>query len=107
LQEKWYKELEQTIKLFKKTLQSHSLWENEAIWLLDIITNYTNTWLLLQSYDEDRFLKWWNTKKLDYKLEAKEAFKSILELKKNLIDKEEATDLFAKLREEDWLKGIF
>jgi len=107
LQEKWYKELEEIVKLFKKTLQSHSLWKNEAIWLLDIITNYTNTWLLLQSYDEDRFLKWWNTKNLDYKLEAKEAFESILELKKNLINKEEATDLFAKLIEEDWLKWIF
>ena len=107
LQEKWYKELEQTIGLFKKTLKSWNLSKDESIWLLDIITNYTNTWLLLQNYDEDNLLDSWNTKKLDYKLEAEEAFESLSELKQNLLFKNEATDLFAKLMENDWLKGIF
>jgi len=107
LQEKWYKELEKTIDLFKNTLKSWDLSKDEAIWLLDIITNYTNTWLLLQNYDEDKLSNEWKTKKLDYKLEAKEAFENLMELKENLIIKKEATDLFAKPRESDWLKGIF
>lgn len=107
LQEKWYKELEQTVELFKKTLKSWDLSQDEAMWLLDIITNYTNTWLLLQNYDEDKLVESWNTEKLDYKLEAKEAFESILELKQNLINKKEATELFANPIEHDWLKGIF
>jgi prophage maintenance system killer protein len=107
LQEKWYKELEQTIHLFKKTLNTWNLSQDETLWLLDIITNYTNTWLLLQNYDQNNLIESWRTKKLDYKLEANEAFQSLMELKENLLNKKEATDLFAKPFEKDWLKGIF
>jgi prophage maintenance system killer protein len=107
LEEKWYKELENTLSLFKKTLKSWSLSQDEAIWLLDIITNYTNTWLLLQNYDEKNLLDSWKTKNLDYKLESDEALLSLMELKENLINKNEATELFAKQREKEVLKWIF
>jgi len=107
LEEKWYKELENTLSLFKKTLKSWNLSQDEAIWLLDIITNYTNTWLLLQNYDENNLLESWKTKTLDYKLESDEALLSLMELKENLISKKEATDLFAKQRENEALKWIF
>lgn len=107
LQEKWYKELENTLNLFKNTLKSWNLSQDEAIWLLDIITNYTNTWLLLQNYDENNLLDSWKTKNLDYKLESDEALQSLMELKWNLISKNEATDLFAKQRENEVLKWIF
>lgn len=53
LQEKWYKELENTLALVKKAISSGDIWKDEALWLLDIITKYTNSWLLLQKYDED------------------------------------------------------
>lgn len=107
LEEKWYKELENTLSLFKKTLKSWNLSQDEAIWLLDIITNYTNTWLLLQNYDENNLLDSWKTKNLDYKLDSDEALLSLMELKWNLISKNEATDLFAKQRENEVLKWIF
>lgn len=107
LEEKWYKELENTLSLFKKALKSWNLSQEEAIWLLDIITNYTNTWLLLQNYDENNLLESWKTKILDYKLESDEALLSLMELKENLISKNEATDLFAKQREKEVLKWIF
>jgi len=107
LQEKWLKELENTMNLIKKSLKSWDLSKDEALWLLDIITNYTNSWLLLQNYDEDNLDKHWKTKKLNYKLESKEAFESILKLKQNLIDKKEASQLFAQLRDTWWLESIF
>ncbi|MDD3793919.1 MAG: virulence protein RhuM/Fic/DOC family protein [Candidatus Gracilibacteria bacterium] len=107
LEEKGYKELENTLNLFKNTLKSGNLSQDEAIGLLDIITNYTNTWLLLQNYDENNLLESGKTKNLDYKLEADEALLSLMELKENLISKKEATDLFAKQRENEVLKGIF
>jgi len=66
---------------------------------LDIVTSYTNTWLLLQKYDENNLLKEGKTKEISHKLDAEEAFNSLMELKRNLIDKKEATDLFAKARE--------
>lgn len=107
IQEKWYKELEKTLNIFKKTLKSWNLSQEEATWLLDIITSYTNTWLLLQNYDENKLSQSWKTKVLNYKLEAKEAFESLMELKQSLKDKKEATDLFANPIEHNWLQGIF
>ncbi|MDD2907451.1 MAG: virulence protein RhuM/Fic/DOC family protein [Candidatus Gracilibacteria bacterium] len=107
LEEKGYKELENTLNLFKNTLKSGNLSQDEAIGLLDIITNYTNTWLLLQNYDENNLLESGKTKNLDYKLDSEEALLSLMELKENLINKNEATDLFAKQRENEALKGIF
>lgn len=107
LQEKWLKELENTMNLIKKSLKSWDLSKDEALWLLDIITNYTNSWLLLQNYDEDNLDNHWKTKILNYKLESKEAFESILELKQNLISKKEASQLFAQLRDLWWLESIF
>ncbi|MDD3302988.1 MAG: virulence protein RhuM/Fic/DOC family protein [Candidatus Gracilibacteria bacterium] len=107
LQEKGLKELENTMNLIKKSLKSGDLSKDEALGLLDIITNYTNSWLLLQNYDEDKLDKHGKTKKLNYKLESKEAFESILKLKQNLIDKKEASQLFAQLRDTGGLESIF
>ena len=56
LQEKWYIELENTLALLKKTISSWNIWKDEALGLLDIITKYTNTWVLLQKYDEDSLI---------------------------------------------------
>jgi len=107
LQEKWMKELESAVNLIQKSLKSWDLSKDEALGLLDIITNYTNSWLLLQNYDLDNLGELWKTKKLDYKLDSKEAYDSILALKKDLMDKGQASELFANLREDKWLQGIF
>lgn len=82
LQEKWYKELENTLALVKKVISSGDIWKDEALWLLDIITKYTNSWLLLQKYDEDSLSETGKTKDIYYKLQSKEALESIAELKK-------------------------
>lgn len=107
LQENGYKELEKTIDLFKKTLSTGNLSQEEALWLLSIITKYTNTWLLLQKYDENSLQELWKTKTINYKLESKEANESLSELKQNLINKWQATELFANPREKDVLEWIF
>lgn len=107
LQEKWMKELESAVNLIQKSLKSGDLSKDEALGLLDIITNYTNSWLLLQNYDLDNLGELWKTKKLDYKLDSKEAYDSILALKKDLMSKGQASELFGNLREEKWLQGIF
>lgn len=68
LQEKWYKELENTLALVKKAISSWDIGKDEALWLLDIITKYTNTWLLLQKYDEDSLPENGKTKDIMVKL---------------------------------------
>ncbi len=107
LQEKGYTELESAINLVKKAINSWDISKDEALWLLDIVTSYTNTWLLLQKYDEDDLVREGKTKELRYKLDAKEAAQALWELKKDLQAKQEATELFARLREDSWLQGIF
>ena len=107
LQEKWLEELEQTLNIFKNTLWAWDLSKDEAIWLLDIITKYTNSWLLLQNYDENNLLEAWKTKQIHYKLEAQEAYMSLSELKQNLIIKKQATELFANPIETNSLEWIF
>ncbi len=107
LEEKWYNELQKTLQIFQKTLKSKNLTSDEAFGLLDIITKYTNSWLLLQKYDEGNLKENGKTKEINYKLEAKEAYESLEELKTSLIKKNEATELFANPREENVLEWIF
>jgi len=107
IKETWLKELNNSINLIHNALHSWDLSKDEALWLLDIITNYTNSWVLLQKYDENNLENKWNTEKLNYKLEAEEAFNSIIELKNDLLIKWEATDLFAKKKSENTFEWIF
>ncbi|MBS9783965.1 virulence protein RhuM/Fic/DOC family protein [Candidatus Gracilibacteria bacterium] len=107
LEETGYDELQKTLQIFQKTLKSQNLTSSEAFGLLDIITKYTNSWLLLQKYDEDDLKENGKTKQINYKLEAKEAYESLAELKTNLMRKHEATELFANPREENVLEGVF
>lgn len=107
LQEKGYNEVEGAIQLVKKALESGDVSKDEALGLLDIVTSYTNTWLLLQKYDEDALTQEGKTKDTFYKLEAKEAEKALSELKKDLIAKTEATELFAHPKDTKALEGIF
>ena len=107
LKETWLKELHNSINLIHNALNTWDLSKDEALWLLDIIKNYTNSWVLLQKYDENNLENKGNTEKLNYKLEAKEAFNSIIELKNDLLIKWEATDLFAKKKSEDTFEWIF
>lgn len=107
LQEKWYKELENTLTLVKKAISSGDIGKDEALWLLDIITKYTNSWLLLQKYDEDSLPESGKTKDIYYKLQSKEALESIAELKKDLMKNSRATELFAQERHNWWIEWIF
>ncbi len=100
-------ELNNSISLIKNALWSWDLSKDEALGLLDIITNYTNSWVLLQKYDENDLSDKWNTQKLNYKLEAREAYNAILQLKDDLLKKWEATELFAKVKWDNHLEWIF
>lgn len=107
LQEKGYSELEKAIELVKHALESGDVSKDEALGLLDIVTSYTNTWLLLQKYDENNLAQEGKTKTIIYKLEAQEAERALYELKKDLIAKSEATELFARAKDVWSLEGIF
>jgi prophage maintenance system killer protein len=73
------------------------LTDDESKGLLEVITGYSSTWILLQKYDKDALpepKKHKAKKKFDYKF----AKKAIDQLKFELSKKKEATDLFGNER---------
>lgn len=107
LGEKDYKqvnELEGAVLLLQKTINKRLLTQGEAVGLLNIITGYAKSWILLQKYDEGK-LKIGKTSKTKKELNYNEAEKAILELKNNLLKKNEAGNLFGNEREK-MLDGI-
>lgn len=96
LQEKGLEEFNQTISLLKDTISSSQIELPEAKGLLDVILNYSRTWSLLQGYDEDSLEIRLEEKEELFILDFDEAKNAISNLKKTLIKKGEATELFGK-----------
>ena len=87
------KELQQAVGLMQQALQTKRLegYERE---LLNIITDYTNTWITLNEYDSgDLKLDQVNLKSAQH-LDYDEIKKSITRFKARLMKDEEASDLF-------------
>ena len=98
-------QLQQVVKIIQQSGNVDSLQLHEAKGLLDIITNYTHSFALLNQFDSDNL----HTEKLNehitYEIKYEEAAKAITELKKILLKKKEASDLFGKPKDESF-KGI-
>lgn len=73
--------------------------------ILDLVKEYSTTWMKLDAYDKDLLTKIGTTKK-KIKLVGDELLQAIAELKKELIKNSEATDIFAIERERENIKGI-
>ncbi len=73
--------------------------------VLELITLFSDTWLSLDAYDKDQLTSHGTTKK-KIKLTAEKLSAALLELKQNLINKGEATDIFGVERSKDVVAGI-
>jgi len=95
--EKNAKELEAALKLIRKAVTSSDIIEDMGKGLVEIISRYTQTFLWLQRFDEGLLEepKGHNGGQL---LSFEQASQVLAELKKNLRQRGEATDLFAKPR---------
>lgn len=89
-------QLEQTVKLIQQSGNSNILTETEAKGLLDIITNYTHSFILLNQFDSNNLPDEKLNENITYEIEYGEAVKAIIELKKQLMKKKEASGLFGK-----------
>ncbi|MFA5431345.1 MAG: virulence protein RhuM/Fic/DOC family protein [Candidatus Paceibacterota bacterium] len=99
------KELEQVFISTKRLLEEKELDKDEVEGILRVITDYTNSWVLLQKYDEGKLTTPSKSKKVKGDIDFDLAEKAIIELKRDLVKKEEASDLFGKQRGE-MLQGI-
>jgi len=98
-QEKW-KELQQTVEFLKRTVGKKELNNKETQGLLEIISQYTRSFVLLSKFDNESLEATSSEKKLTYEIKYKEAVTAIEELKKNLLGINEASDLFGRQRDE-------
>jgi len=91
-------EFEQAVNLLSRTLTNQGLVSNEGEAVARVISEYARSWSLLQGYDEQQLAEV-GIKQPDMQpLQLGEALKAIGELKKTLITKGEATELFGQLR---------
>lgn len=93
------RELETALKLVRKTAQHPGLSLDTGRGLVEILSRYTQTFLLLQQYDEGLLTDPAGQKGGNLP-GAGEARKAIATLKVDLIKRQEATELFALEREE-------
>ncbi|MBF0245248.1 MAG: virulence protein RhuM/Fic/DOC family protein [Planctomycetes bacterium] len=91
-------EFDQALALLSSTLRSQSQigWEGEAI--IGVIQDYARSWSLLQQYDEDALSPITQAQQSMIALDYREALQAIAALKKELMVKSEATELFGQLR---------
>lgn len=105
-QQKRMKELEEAVALVKLAQETRQLSTSEASGLLTVITEYTRSWLILHQYDSGTLTAKDLHRTVRYRIDEDEGKKAISQLKKNLMERKEASDLFGRERERGALKGI-
>ena len=91
-------ELERVIRLFQDARQNKLLDRSETDELLQVITEYTNSWILLQKYDQEKIAIKKKTAKEKSILDYAKAKDAITQLKNNLLKIKEAAEIFAQER---------
>lgn len=99
-------QLEVAVNLIKQTAQNDALKLNEAKGLLDIITHYTQSFVLLNQYDSNAIETHKLNEDVTYEIQYKEAKQAITELKRQLIAKKEATELFGNEKDDSFKSSL-
>jgi death-on-curing family protein len=92
-------ELKAAVSLIEQSGNSGQLNISEAKGLLEIITNYTHSFILLNQFDSNNLPDEKLNENITYEIEYPEAVKAIAELKKQLVKKKEASGLFGNERD--------
>ncbi len=101
INKKRLEQLQQTVELIQKTAANETTL-NEAKGLLDIITHYTQSFVLLNQYDSNSITTEKLTCEVTYEIKYSEAKPAITELKKQLMAKKEATELFGNEKDKSF-----
>jgi len=99
-------QLEHAVKLIQQSGNSGQLQLTEAKGLLEILSNYTQSFILLNQYDSNNIATGKLNEDITYEIKYKEAKAAIAELKKQLIAKKEATTLFGNEKDEGFKSSL-
>ena len=97
--------LQKTVEVIYKSGDSDRLQINEAKGLLNILNNYTQSFILLNQFDSNNLQNISLNENITYEIKYDEAKFAISELKKKLMGLKEATELFGNPKDESF-KGI-
>ena len=95
LPERILKDLDQKIEFIQRTIKKRELNQSEVDGLLSVIHDYSNSWLLLKEYDEGEFKLLKSKAKEKRRFEYNFIWPMIDKLKAELVDKNQASDIFA------------
>lgn len=99
-------QLQQTIKIISSAIKEEPLHLQEAKGLLEIISNYTQSFVLLSQFDSQNLKPENLNDNITYEIQYNEAKKAIEELKKQLIKKHEATELFGQEKDNSFAGSL-
>lgn len=94
--------LHKTLALFQK-VQAKTLSNSEASGLLNVLTNYTHSFILLNQYDTGNFPEGGLNTNITIEIDLNHAMKAINELKQRLIVQNEATELFGYPKDDSFV----
>ncbi|PXF52748.1 MAG: hypothetical protein C4B58_16555 [Deltaproteobacteria bacterium] len=98
LAEKGVEEVRQVLSLLAGTLESHNLVSDEGLAVLEVVNRYARTWQLLLQYDENNLPALETKHVAKSSLEIDKASQAIAALKKELMVRKEASEIFGQER---------
>ena len=99
-------ELGKLVQLIENSGKTENLQLQEAKGLLEILGNYTKSFVLLNQYDSQNLKTGKLSENITYEIKYDEAIIAISELKKQLIAKKEATNLFGNEKDESFKSSL-
>lgn len=106
INQKRLEELGKMVQLIEQSGKAETLQLQEAKGLLEILSHYTKSFVLLNQYDNHSLQTGKLSKNITYEIQYNEAKAAISELKKQLIAKKEATELFGKEKDESFKSSL-
>jgi prophage maintenance system killer protein len=98
-----YAEFRKAVENIKQLLPAGTQIDNKSV--LELVSAFADTWLSLDAYDKDKLSLSGATKK-SVDLTADQLDEALLDFKKILVKKKEATELFGQARQKDAISGI-
>lgn len=99
-------ELGKMVQLIELSGKTENLQLPEAKGLLDILSHYTKSFVLLNQYDSHTLPTGQLNENITYEIQYDEAKTAIAELKKQLIVKQQATELFGNEKDESFKSSL-
>lgn len=100
------RQLEQTIQFISEGSTNETLQLQEAKGLLEILSNYTKSFVLLNQYDSQSLHTTKLSENITYEIQYDEAKAAISELRKQLIVKNEAANLFGNEKDASFKSSL-